>query len=49
MRQIREAILEDRFPALVRQFFAWLYANKSEYPEWAVGALKGVGIDLQSE
>ncbi|OBS20919.1 hypothetical protein FPOA_07259 [Fusarium poae] len=49
MRQIRETILEDRFPAFVRQFFAWLYADKAEYPEWAVGALKGVGIDLRSE
>ncbi|CAF3463579.1 unnamed protein product [Fusarium graminearum] len=49
MRQIRESIIEDRFPTFVRQFFAWLYADKAEYPEWAVGALKGVGIDLQSE
>lgn len=49
MRQIREAIIEDRFPTFVRQFFAWLYADKAEYPEWAVGALKGVGINLQSE
>ncbi|KAI3581099.1 tRNA-guanine(15) transglycosylase-like protein [Fusarium oxysporum f. sp. albedinis] len=46
MRQIREAIMEDRFPTFVRQFFAWLYADKTEYPEWAVGALKGVNIDL---
>ncbi|KAK2693889.1 hypothetical protein QWA68_008335 [Fusarium oxysporum] len=46
MRQIREAIMEDRFPTFVRQFFGWLYADKTEYPEWAVGALKGVNIDL---
>ncbi|KAM0214825.1 hypothetical protein ACHAPA_002618 [Fusarium lateritium] len=46
MRQIREAIVEDCFPAFVRQFFAWLYADKTEYPEWAAGALKVVGIDL---
>lgn len=46
MQQVREAIIEDRYPAFVRQFFGWLYADKLEYPEWAVGALKGVGIDL---
>ncbi|KAJ3461551.1 hypothetical protein MRS44_010104 [Fusarium solani] len=49
MRQIREAVIEDRFPAFVRQFFAWLYPEKTEYPDWAVGALKGVGIDLTTE
>ncbi|RSM14242.1 Queuine tRNA-ribosyltransferase catalytic subunit [Fusarium oligoseptatum] len=49
MRQIREAVIEDRFPAFVRQFFAWLYPEKTDYPEWAVGALKGVGIDLTTE
>ncbi|KAF4997911.1 hypothetical protein FGRMN_3550 [Fusarium graminum] len=49
MRQIREAIIEDRFPTFVRQFFAWLYDEKKDYPEWAVGALKVVGVDLQSE
>ncbi|KAJ4318606.1 hypothetical protein N0V84_006771 [Fusarium piperis] len=49
MRQIREAVIEDRFPAFVRQFFAWLYPEKTAYPDWAVGALKGVGIDLTTE
>lgn len=46
MREIREAVIEDRFPAYVRQFFANLYSDSSEYPEWAVDALRRVGIDL---
>ncbi|KAI5459782.1 queuine tRNA-ribosyltransferase [Mariannaea sp. PMI_226] len=48
MRQVRQSIIEDRFPAFVRQFFAWLHPSK-DYPEWAVGALKNVGIDLMSD
>ncbi|KAL5415876.1 hypothetical protein PMIN06_000699 [Paraphaeosphaeria minitans] len=49
MRLVREAILEDRYPAFLRSFFAKLYDDKSKYPEWAVGALKGVGVDLLSD
>ncbi|KOS21162.1 putative queuine tRNA-ribosyltransferase [Escovopsis weberi] len=46
MRQIRSAIIEDKFPAFVRQFFAWRHADKTEYPDWAVEALKRVNLDL---
>jgi queuine tRNA-ribosyltransferase len=46
MRKAREAIIEDRFPAYVKEFFGNLYSDRSDYPSWAVGALKGVGIDL---
>lgn len=46
MRDIRQAVIEDRFPELIRQFFAQLYEDKSQYPEWAVDALKGVNVDL---
>jgi queuine tRNA-ribosyltransferase len=47
MRQVRQAIVEDRFPAFVRQFFSDLYAGeKARYPEWAVDALRRVGVDL---
>jgi len=46
MRRAREAILEDRYPAFIRQFFAQLYDDKRDYPEWAVDALQGVGVDL---
>lgn len=46
MREVREAILEDKFPAYIRQFFANLYADKKDYPGWAVTALKRVNVDL---
>lgn len=47
MRAVREAIIADVYPAFLRQFFADLHANeKDKYPEWAVGALRGVGVDL---
>jgi len=50
MRLIREAILEDRYPRFIRDFFGKLYAGKKEkYPEWAVGALRGVGVDLHDD
>lgn len=47
MGAIRQAILEDRYPAFLRRFFSNLYdGDKTKYPEWAVGALRGVGMDL---
>ncbi|KAL3296918.1 queuine tRNA-ribosyltransferase [Colletotrichum asianum] len=46
MREIRQSIIEDRFPAYIRGFFGGLYDDKAKYPEWAVDALKGVGVDL---
>lgn len=47
MRSIRNAIIEDRFPSFLKQYFRRLYAgDKSKYPAWAVEALKGVGVDL---
>lgn len=46
MREAREAIIADRYPAFVKQFFANLYPDRSNYPAWAVDALKGVGVDL---
>lgn len=47
MGAAREAILGDRYPAFIRQFFSNLYnGDKTKYPEWAVGALRGVGMDL---
>ena len=47
MRRAREAIIEDRYPAFVKDFFAALYDNSSKYPDWAVNALRGVGVDLR--
>ncbi|KAJ9635960.1 hypothetical protein H2199_008315 [Coniosporium tulheliwenetii] len=46
MKSARTAIIEDRYPAFVKGFFAKLYPDRSKYPEWAVMALKGVGVDL---
>jgi tRNA-guanine family transglycosylase len=47
MRRVREAIIEDRYPAFVKEFFAALYDNSSKYPDWAVNALRGVNVELR--
>ncbi|KAI1876808.1 uncharacterized protein JN550_000880 [Neoarthrinium moseri] len=49
MRDVRTAIIEDRYPAFLRQFFADIYPDKAQYPDWAVGALQGVGVDLLAD
>lgn len=49
MREIREAVIADRYPAFLRQFFGALYPDKSQFPDWAVNALKGVGVDLMED
>ncbi|CEJ90034.1 Putative Queuine tRNA-ribosyltransferase [[Torrubiella] hemipterigena] len=49
MREVRQAIIEDRYPAYLAEFFSLRYDNKSEYPSWAVNALKSVGVDLMSD
>lgn len=47
MRQIRTAIIEDRYPAFLKAYFNVLYAgDKTKYPDWAVNALKGVNVDI---
>jgi len=46
MRRVREAILEDKYPAFVKLFFSRLHPEGA--PLWAVEALKGVGVDLSS-
>ncbi|KAI9489642.1 tRNA-guanine(15) transglycosylase-like protein [Zychaea mexicana] len=49
MRQMREAIIKDEFPAFVVKFFAnYFGGDKSRYPEWAVNALQSVGVDLMA-
>ncbi|KAG6013109.1 hypothetical protein E4U54_007080 [Claviceps lovelessii] len=47
MREVRQSIIEDRFPAYIRQFFADLYAKKADYPGWAVTALRRVNVDIR--
>jgi hypothetical protein len=50
MRLAREAIMADRYPQFVKDFFGKLYDSKKEkYPAWAVTALQGVGLDLLSD
>ena len=47
MGKVRHAIVEDRYPEFLRAYFAKMYGGCVEkYPEWAVTALKGVGVDL---
>ncbi|KAI9760281.1 MAG: hypothetical protein M4579_001795 [Chaenotheca gracillima] len=47
MKAARASIIEDRFPAFLKDFFSKLYeGDTSKYPDWAVGALRGVGVDL---
>jgi queuine tRNA-ribosyltransferase len=50
MRSVREAIVEDRFPEFLKQFFSDQHGgDKEKYPEWAVEALRTVGVDLLSD
>ncbi|OQE39123.1 hypothetical protein PENCOP_c007G01451 [Penicillium coprophilum] len=50
MGKIRQAIIDDQYPAFLRKFFSDIYqGDKSKYPEWAVGALRGVGVDLLAD
>ncbi|MBE3042584.1 queuine tRNA-ribosyltransferase family protein [Candidatus Bathyarchaeota archaeon] len=46
MREVREAIIADEFPAFIRGFFARLYPDRAKYPDWAVSALRMVEVDL---
>lgn len=47
MKNIRTAIEKDEFPKFVKGFFAKIYSNPSDYPEWACNALLSVGINLK--
>jgi tRNA-guanine family transglycosylase len=46
MKLAREAILEDRYPQFVKDFFARLYPDREDYPRWAINALSTVNIAL---
>lgn len=46
MNSIREAVLEDRYPAFIRKFFEDYYGSRVNAPKWAVDALRSVGVDL---
>ncbi|MCJ1479321.1 hypothetical protein MMC13_008006 [Lambiella insularis] len=50
MGQARSAIIEDRYPAFLKEYFSRLYKGDSDkFPAWAVTALRGVGVDLLAE
>ena len=47
MRRVREAIVAERYPEFLKEYFGKLYAgDKAKFPQWAVDALKKVDIDL---
>ena len=46
MKEMREAIREERFEEYVVQFFKRQFQN-GDYPKWAVVALKSVNIELE--
>jgi queuine tRNA-ribosyltransferase len=47
MRRAREAIVDERYPEFVKDYFRTLYnCDTEKYPSWAVDALRGAGIDL---
>ncbi|XP_014234632.1 queuine tRNA-ribosyltransferase catalytic subunit 1 [Trichogramma pretiosum] len=45
MRNIRQSIVEQRFPDFVRDYLLNVYPDK-EYPQWIIDALKAVNIKL---
>lgn len=45
MRDIRTAVLEDRFPAFIRDFMRQMYVDR-EVPQWITDALKSVNVEL---
>ena len=46
MQRVRSAIVEDKYPTFLREFFGLLYGEKDKFPGWAVTALREVGVDL---
>ena len=49
MSKVRQAIIEDRYPVFIRDFFGKLYDDGGDLPTWAVDALRGIGLDLLAE
>jgi len=49
MKSARQAIIEDRYPPFLREFFGKLYPTRTEIPQWAIGALQRVGVDLLAD
>jgi queuine tRNA-ribosyltransferase len=50
MKQVRQAIIQDKYAEFVRGFFTTLYhGDKTRFPTWAIDALNTVGINLLEE
>ncbi len=50
MRRVQAAIVDDQYPAFLHAYFRKLYSGDiSKVPEWAVTALRSVGVDLLEE
>jgi tRNA-guanine family transglycosylase len=49
MDQVRTSIIEDRFPAFLKNWLRVRFGGKESIPGWAVGALKGVGVDVLAD
>ncbi|XP_077118120.1 queuine tRNA-ribosyltransferase catalytic subunit 1 isoform X1 [Ranitomeya variabilis] len=47
MRSVRGSIVDGCFPQFVGDFMRTMYGTKDKYPQWAVDALKTVGITLE--
>ncbi|KAL8681587.1 MAG: hypothetical protein Q9186_002327 [Xanthomendoza sp. 1 TL-2023] len=47
MRRVRAAVIEDRYPAFLHEYFRQMYnGDMTKFPIWPVTALKSVGVDL---
>jgi queuine tRNA-ribosyltransferase catalytic subunit len=46
MKDIRQAITEDKFPEFIKKFMKDSFGEKENYPKWAVASFKKVNVDL---
>ena len=50
VRRARETIIAQQYPSFLRTYFAKVYhGERHRYPQWAVEALRGVGVDLMAD
>lgn len=49
MASARDAVIADRYPDFLRQFFRKRYHQPEQFPDWAVRALQGVGVNLLAD
>ena len=47
MNDVKTAIIEDKYPEFIQAYFNRLYGgDTSKIPQWALTALRGVGVNL---